>query len=152
MKRSGVTFSQINIVSTDLDASLEFYRRLGVEMPADGVWRTQSGAHHASSTPAAAQAVQIDLDSIAFARIWNTGWSRRSDIRGRVVLGFNVESRAAVDETYADLTAAGHPGLQAPYDAFWGARYAVVEDPDGVAVGIMSPVSAEFRRTPPDVP
>ena len=29
---------------------------------------------------------------------------------------------------------------QEPYDAFWGARYAVVSDPDGNGVGIMSPV------------
>ena len=49
------------------------------------------------------------------------------------------------------LTAAGHRGLQAPYDAFWGARYAVVEDPDGIAVGLMSPKSAEHRSPAPEV-
>jgi len=46
---------------------------------------------------------------------------------------------------------------RAPFDAFWGARYAIVlgaryaivEDPDGVAVGLMSPSSAEHRRPPP---
>jgi hypothetical protein len=30
-------------------------------------------------------------------------------------------------------------------------RYAVVADPDGMAVGIMSPRSGEFRRQPPEV-
>ena len=49
------------------------------------------------------------------------------------------------------MTAAGHRGLQAPFDAFWGARYAIVEDPDGIAVGLMSPISAEHRSPPPDV-
>ncbi|WP_342782045.1 VOC family protein [Trebonia kvetii] len=40
---------------------------------------------------------------------------------------------------YADLVATGYRGQQPPYDAFWGARYAVIEDPDGNAAGIMSP-------------
>ena len=56
-----------------------------------------------------------------------------------------------VDEVYADLTEAGYAGLQPPHDAFWGARYAIVEDPDGIAVGLMSPISANFKSMPPDV-
>jgi Glyoxalase/Bleomycin resistance protein/Dioxygenase superfamily len=43
------------------------------------------------------------------------------------------------------ITAAGYRGQQPPYDAFWGARYAVIEDPDGNAVGIMSPVDPDRR-------
>ena len=50
---------------------------------------------------------------------------------------------------YADLVAAGYRRQQPPYDAFWGARYAVIEDPDGNAVGIMSPVDPD-RRSQPD--
>ena len=67
------------------------------------------------------------------------------------VLGFRVATREAVDALYGRMTAAGHRGQQPPYDAFWGARYAVVEDPDGNAVGIMSPVDPT-RRTDTDVP
>jgi uncharacterized glyoxalase superfamily protein PhnB len=65
------------------------------------------------------------------------------------VLGFKVGSRERVDEIYADLVAAGYRGQQSPYDAFWGARYAVIEDPDGNAVGVMSPVDPD-RRSQPD--
>ena len=36
-------------------------------------------------------------------------------------------------------------------DSFWGARYAIVEDPDGIAVGLMSPISAKHRAPPPAV-
>jgi uncharacterized glyoxalase superfamily protein PhnB len=52
------------------------------------------------------------------------------------VLGFKVDSRERVDEIYAGLVAAGYRRQQPPYDAFWGARYAVIEDPDGNAVGM----------------
>ncbi|HYX63602.1 MAG TPA: VOC family protein, partial [Burkholderiales bacterium] len=75
----------------------------------------------------------------------------RDAIRGKVVVGFRLGSREAVDATYADLTAAGYEALQAPYDAFWGARYAVVEDADGIAVGLMSPRSAQLRAAPPEL-
>lgn len=81
--------------------------------------------------------------------MWNRGWQGSEDLRGRVVVGFGVPSRAAVDAIYAQMTGAGHRGLQAPYDPFWGARYAIIEDPDGIAVGLMSPVSDEMRSAPP---
>ena len=70
---------------------------------------------------------------------------------GRVVVGFRLPSRESIDRTYADLTAAGHKGLQVPHDAFWGARYAIVEDPDGVVIGLMSPASPELHVEPPAV-
>ena len=49
----------------------------------------------------------------------------------------------------AALAAAGAAVQQEPYDAFWGARYAVVSDPDGNGVGIMSPVDPAQRRDQP---
>jgi hypothetical protein len=50
---------------------------------------------------------------------------------------------------HSELVRLNHPSLQPPYDAFWGARYAIVEDPNGIAVGIMSPVSDEYKSPPP---
>ncbi|HUN46616.1 MAG TPA: VOC family protein [Stellaceae bacterium] len=142
---------QINVVSADVEASIAFYRRLGVEIPEPRIWGTASGIHHVSAAEGENSTIALDLDSAAFARIWNRGWQGREDLSGRIVVGFRLSSRAEVDATYADLTGAGYKGLQAPYDAFWGSRYAVVEDPDGIAVGLMSPGSEEFRSAPPDV-
>jgi uncharacterized glyoxalase superfamily protein PhnB len=152
MDQTPPTLNQLNIVSGNLDASIAFYRRLGVDIPDQRVWRTSTGAHHASAEQArATPGIDLDLDSAAFAQLWNTGWRGREDIAGRVVLGLSVTSRQEVDRLYGEMTTAGYRGLQAPYDAFWGARYAVVEDPDGIAVGLMSPISAEHRSQPPDV-
>lgn len=64
------------------------------------------------------------------------------------MLNFRVGSRERVDEIFADLVGAGYRGQQQPCDAFWGPRYAVVEDPDGHAVGIMSPIDPNRRRDP----
>ena len=144
--------NQINLVSGDLSASIEFYRRLGVEIPDAQVWRTPTGLHHASAAAqAASQAIDFDLNSASFAQVWNTGWKGQSDLRGRVVIGFCVPSRFDVDDIFHDMVAAGYRSLQDPYDAIWGARYAVIEDPDGIAVGLMSPVSPDKKSQPPNL-
>jgi catechol 2,3-dioxygenase-like lactoylglutathione lyase family enzyme len=146
------TLDQVNLVCGDLDASLAFYRRLGVEIPDAAVWRTPTGGHHAGAVdPSADQAIHLDLDSTAFAQVWNTGWKGRTDLRGRVVVGFRVPARSDVDTVFRDMTGAGYRGLQEPHDAFWGARYAIIEDPDGIAVGVMSPISPDRNSQPPDV-
>ncbi len=144
-------FDQVNIVSCDPAASIAFYRRLGVEIPEARVWQTKTGIHHISVLTAADGPAALDIDSTAFAQLWNTGWRGRSDLAGRMVIGFKLETREAVDAAYAEAMGAGHKGLQPPYDAFWGARYAMVEDPDGIAVGLMSPIDPTRKTAPPEV-
>jgi uncharacterized glyoxalase superfamily protein PhnB len=135
-----VTLNMLNLVVGDMAATLDFYRRLGVEVPdVEPEWES----HHRS---AHFGAMDLDFDSTTFTPKWNEGWPGGTG----VVIGFAVEGRDEVDALYADLTGAGHPGQQPPFDAFWGARYAVVSDPDGNAVGIMSPVDPERRGPSPD--
>jgi catechol 2,3-dioxygenase-like lactoylglutathione lyase family enzyme len=148
MDRTRPTLNQLNIVSSNPEASIAFYRRLGLDIPDRQVWRTATGVHHVSAEDAG---IDFDLDSTAFAQLWNNGWRGRRDLAGRVVVGLHVATREEVDRLYGEMTAAGHRGLQAPCDAFWRARYAIVEDPDGIAVGLMSPKSAEHRSPPPEV-
>ena len=145
-------FDQINIVCGDVEASLAFYRALGVDIPEENVWRTPTGAHHISAnTPPGGEGPHLDLDSCAFAQAWNAGWKGRSDLKGRVFVGFRVAARADVDKVFRKMTAAGYRGLHQPEDAFFGARYAIIEDPDGIAVGVMSPKSNDMRSPPPEV-
>ncbi len=144
MAEPRVTLDQLNIVVEDMDRAREFYERLGLEIP-DTLpeWRRH---HRAIDRPGG---IDADLDSAAFARMWNQGWTEGA---AGVVIGFRVRSREEVDALYAELTEAGHPGEQPPYDAFWGARYAVVRDPSGNSIGLMSPVDPDRRRPPPDAP
>ncbi len=134
--------NQLNVVVSDMDATVAFYRRLGVSIDA------KPGAQHvAANLPGG---LLIEWDTAKFVTRWDSGW--KGTFGGSTVLGFSVSSREAVDTLYADLVAAGHHGHQPPYDAFWGARYAIVEDPDGNCVGIMSPEDEERRFWPPSVP
>jgi len=146
MNARRAVLNQINLVVGDIRASAEFYRRLGVDVPLPP---PDSGAAPFHATCGLANDFDFDLDTPRFAAIWNKSWAGRTDLAGRTVLGFGVETRDGVDAVYAEMTAAGYRGLQPPYDAFWGARYAIIEDPDGAAVGVMSPVDPEKRFWPP---
>jgi len=138
---------QLNLVVADIEKSAAFYRRLGVEVPASDPG-PDGKPFHVNANPGGE--FSFDLDSAFFAGIWNKAWKGRSDLAGRVVVGFSVDTREAVDAMYADIVAAGYKGLQPPFDAFWGARYAIVEDPDGIAVGLMSPSDPTRRSWPPE--
>lgn len=92
--------------------------------------------------------VDVDLDSEVFAAQWDQGWPGGPG----VLLCFKVATRDDVDQLYERLTSAGHTGQQAPYDAFWGARFAIVSDPDGNAVGLMSPADEAHRNPGPPAP
>lgn len=130
---------QFNLVVSNMEATVAFYRRLGLTIPdTDPAWQS----HHRNAQVEGG--IDLDFDSAEFVRHWNKGW--RGGTRG--VLGFKVDSREAVDRIYQDLTGAGYTGQQSPYDAFWGARYAIVEDPDGNPVGIMSPIDPGRRSDP----
>jgi uncharacterized glyoxalase superfamily protein PhnB len=141
--------NQLDLVVRDIEAALAFYRRVGLQIPDHAVWRTTSGAHHVDlHLP---NGFTLHLDSVALARSFNSGWPQLAGTGTKTIVGFALPSREAVDERYADLVAAGYAGRQAPYDTFWGARYAVVEDPDGNHVGFMSPLDPARRRPPPAI-
>jgi uncharacterized glyoxalase superfamily protein PhnB len=141
-------FDQLNIVSDDLAATIRFYGKLGI--PLHEPFRAPSGEPlHTSSKPGVGSL--LEADAPAFARIWNTGWAEEPKLHGRVVVGLRVTSRADVDRLYQEVVEAGYRGLQPPFDAFWGARYAIVEDPNGLAVGLMSSAD-DAHRSPPPLP
>ena len=132
--------SQVNVAVRDMEAMAAFYERLGLPMAAEHPDWT---AHHRSTSGNAAP--DIELDSVAFTSSWNEGWRGGTG----VVLGFEVPGRADVDRLYAELVAAGAEPQQTPYDAFRGARFAVVTDPEGNAVALTSPLDPAHRSAPP---
>jgi uncharacterized glyoxalase superfamily protein PhnB len=145
---TALTFGGLNLVCADVEKSVAFYRLLGVEIPADKVWRGPSGGVHHVDVQMS-ETAGLDLDSHELAAVYNKGY--QPALGGSLVIGFNVPARADVDAVYARITGAGYPGLMAPYDAFWGSRYAIVADPDGNHVGVMSPSDPAMRSRGPEL-
>ena len=145
MPHDGPVLDQVNLVVSDMEASVAFSELLGLTFqPSPAEWADH---HRSAITPAG---LDFDLDSSEFAATWNRGWPGRSGRPGGVI-SFRLDSRDEMDARFAALTAAGSPSQQAPYDTFWGSRYAIVEDPDGNAVGLMSEPDPA-RRVPPPAP
>jgi catechol 2,3-dioxygenase-like lactoylglutathione lyase family enzyme len=148
MSDSAPILSQVNLVVTDIAASLDFYRRLGVAVPEDaaGPNSEDPGFHAELELPGG---VSLELDTAESVRLWHAAY--RADPAGtKAIMGFSLPSRQAVDDRYAELTSAGYAGRQPPFDAFWGSRYAIVADPDGNDVALTSPIEASMRSWPPE--
>ncbi|MFE9632162.1 VOC family protein [Streptomyces sp. NPDC006463] len=121
----------IGLIVSDMAASLAFYRRLGLDIPAGA----DDQPHVEAALPGG---LRIGWDTEATIRSFNPSWTRPSG-DSRAGLAFLCDSPAGVDAVYAELTGAGYTGHLKPWDAFWGQRYAVVLDPDGCEVSLFAP-------------
>lgn len=112
--------------------ALTFYRLLGLDVP-DGV---ESEPH--VEIPLSND-TRLMLDTHETLKSFLPQWSPPSS--GRISLAFDCGTPDRVDAVYATITDAGHEGYLAPFDAFWGQRYAVVHDPDGNGVDLYAALS-----------
>ncbi len=123
-----MSLDAIGIVSADPPKSVEFYKLLGIELKKMG-----EHDHYDATTPSG---VRLMLDSVALIQQLDPGWQKPNG--SGVVLCFKQQSPKAVDELYARITRAGFGGKKAPWDAFWGQRYACVLDPDGNQIDLFA--------------
>ena len=122
----------IELVVSDMAASLAFYRRLGVDVPDD--------ADDQPHVEADLGGLRIAWDTENTIRSFDPGWSAPSGGH-RVALAFACDTPGDVDAAWTELTTAGFDAHLAPWDAVWGMRYAVVHDPDGTSVDLFAPLS-----------
>ncbi len=109
------------LVVGDMATSIRFYRLLGVDLP-----ETPDEGHVEATLAGGAR---LMLDSEEVVRSFRPDWTRE---RGnQLSLAFECATPAEVDETYARAVADGFTGEKEPWDAFWGQRYAQLQDPDG---------------------
>ncbi|HWG60366.1 MAG TPA: VOC family protein [Streptosporangiaceae bacterium] len=120
----------VELVVADMAATLAFYRRVGLDIPADA-----DQAPHVDV--AVGDGLRLAFDTEETILSFDPQWSPPAGGH-RAALAFAYDSPAAVDAAYADLTGAGYEGHLAPWDAFWGMRYAVVHDPDGTPVDLFA--------------
>ncbi len=123
----------IGIVVEDMARSLAFYRHLGLDVPPEA----DQEPHVEAALPGG---LRLAWDTVEVVRSFDPDWSPP---RGghRMGLAFRVETPAAVDAAHDELVALGYQSHKAPWDAFWGMRYAIVHDPDGNPVDLFAPLA-----------
>ncbi|CAL9412818.1 hypothetical protein SUDANB150_01673 [Streptomyces sp. enrichment culture] len=127
-------FDAIGLVVSDMAASVTFYRRLGFAFP-----EGSEGQPHAEAVLPGG--IRLLLDTEDSVRSFTPGWQPPAG-GGRHSLALLCDTPEEVDACYAELTDAGCKGEREPWDAPWGQRYAVVNDPDGHGVDLFAPLAA----------
>ena len=120
----------IEIVAADMAATLRFYRSLGLPISEEA----DTEVHVAVDLPGG---LHLLFDTQETIRSFDPSWTPPSGGHG-VALAFDCGQPAAVDATHDALVADGYRSHLAPWDAFWGQRYATVLDPDGNAVDLFA--------------
>jgi len=131
--RMAPTFNAIGLAVADMAASLSFYRRLGLDIPAGA----DREPHVEVVLPGG---IRLMWDTHAALRAFDPDFTPGD--AGGPSLAFLCADAAEVDAVHAALAAAGHPTTKPPWDAEWGQRYAVVRDPDGHSVDLFAWVKA----------
>jgi catechol 2,3-dioxygenase-like lactoylglutathione lyase family enzyme len=116
----------IGIVASDMARSISFYRLLGVDVP-----ETPDEGHVDTFLP---NGVRFMLDTEDVIRSFRPDWTRETG--NQLALAFECSSPSEVDEVYRRAVDAGFHGEKEPWDAFWGQRYAQLQDPDGNGVDL----------------
>jgi catechol 2,3-dioxygenase-like lactoylglutathione lyase family enzyme len=117
----------IGIVTHDVAESARFYRTLGLEVP-----EPPAGDDHFEIT--LPDGLRLMWDTVALMRQIDPDWPEPAG--QRMTLAFECDP----DEVHARLVEAGFTSKLAPWDAFWGQRYAQVLDPDGNTVDLFRPL------------
>ncbi|AWN22296.1 glyoxalase [Deinococcus irradiatisoli] len=131
-----LTLNYVSFVVGEMERSLDFYRTLGLPVP-DGA--------HMNAAGQAEDHVELSAGGLRIA--WETeklvgevypGWTAPPPGQTRLGVAFEAASPAEVDAACQRLQAAGFVVKAAPYDAFWGQRYATITDPDGNNVDVFA--------------
>ncbi len=123
------TFSVIGLVSADLARTFAFYRRLGLDIPEEAA----AQPHVEVTLPGG---LRLAFDTVATIRSFDPDFVHTTG--GGPSLAFDCGMPDGVDSTYADLLTVGGTSTLAPFDAFWGQRYATLTDPDGNHVDLFA--------------
>jgi catechol 2,3-dioxygenase-like lactoylglutathione lyase family enzyme len=98
----------IGLVVSDMAATLAFYRRLGLDVPA--------GADHEAHVEVEVAGLRLAFDTEEVFRSFDPQY-RRPEGSQRMSPAFECGSPGQVDAAFAELTGAGYEGAIEPWDA-----------------------------------
>lgn len=122
----GLELYMIGVIVEEMPRALEFYRRLGVDVP-EG---SEDKPH-----------VEVKMSGLTFflsTKKYNARWDpARAEVTGtgyRMILEFYLKDKASVDAKYAEMLGYGYESHVAPFDVSPTLYFAMINDPDGNTV------------------
>lgn len=122
----------IDVVVADMSSALKFYRTLGLDAPTDADSDPQVQIHTEGGAT-------LGFVTEELVRKGNPDWV--TPVGQRVTFACKCDDVEELDATYARVVAAGYAPVKEPWNAFWGQRYAFLQDPDGNRVDLFTPIS-----------
>ena len=118
----GLELYMVGVIVADMRRSVEFYRRLGVTIPAGSEEK---------------QHIEVKMSGLTFFLNTNRKQARfdpvRSEASGgyRIILEFYLLTREAVDAKYEEMIGFGYESHCAPYEVSPTLYFAMINDQDG---------------------
>ena len=122
----GLELYMVGVVVQDMPRAVEFYRRLGVEIP--------DGSEELEFVELKMSGLTFFLSTKAAQARWDPAAQPPAPGGYKVLLEFFVDTAEALDAKYAELTSHGYASHCAPFDVSPTTRFAMVDDPDGNTV------------------
>ena len=123
----------IDLVVADMGAALRFYRLLGLDVP-------EGQDDEAQVQVVTAGGAALGFLTETAMRGADPEWVQ--PVGQRVTFACRCDGAAELDATYERMVGAGYEGRRAPWDTFWGQRYAMLGDPDGNRVDLFCAIEA----------
>ena len=119
----GLELYMVGVVVEEMPRAVEFYRRLGVDIPA--------GSEELEHVEVKMSGLTFFLATKASSARWDPTERKAPSGSYRTILEFYVESAAALDAKYEELVGHGYESHCAPHDVTPELRFGFVNDPDG---------------------
>ena len=121
----GLNLYMVGVVVADMQKAVEFYRRLGVEIP--------EGSEQKPHVEVKMNGVTFFLHSEEVNRMWDREKSAPSG-GYRTILEFYFENREKLDQKFQELVDFGYEAHFSPYETPIRTYFGMINDPDGNSI------------------
>ncbi|MCJ1974483.1 glyoxylase [Lactococcus piscium] len=121
----------VGIITKDMAKAIQFYETLGFTISSEASDDYVELKH---------EGIRLSLNS---AKMLSSIYGYEPKTGGdKIELAFLCDTVNDVDALYDKMTTAGYVGFKAPWDAFWGQRYAIIKDIDGHLLSLFANIGA----------
>jgi uncharacterized glyoxalase superfamily protein PhnB len=128
VKSMKLKLDMVGIVVKDMKEALDFYRVLGFDIP-DQVNEDQH-------VEVIQDGFRLAFDKQDMIKEIYGSWEEPAG--HRIELAFLCENAESLNELHKKVVDHGYASHREPWDAFWGQRYAIVQDPDGNLISLFA--------------
>ena len=118
----GLELYMVGVIVEDMARAVEFYRRLGVDVP--------EGSEAKGHVDVKMSGLTFFLSTKRVQATWDPAQTEGSG-GYRILLEFYLKSREEVDAKYAEMIGYGYQSHAAPAETRYGMYFAFINDPDG---------------------